>query len=204
MLGSASFQALSCSCTRRIEMREQPLFARRSLDQHIADSPNFGSTRSRHETSAPLASKSLNLLRGESQCRRLRSVYIFLWFFTRRHLRYIAYEFLFLWRKISVSARFDLPPPSFGRHGKQSLNHVSHFLPRNRVLLVVRQPVFRRVSVSGRFAADELHRRNVVYAGRSRPRIARILPLRVITPVSVATVVWIRVRWRICARPIVW
>jgi hypothetical protein len=53
-------------------------------------------------------------------------------------MRYLIQEFLFLWRKILVSARFDLPPPSLGWHGKQSLNHVPHLLPRNRMLLIVR------------------------------------------------------------------
>src|SRR5271155_1632623 len=153
-------------------------------------SANFGIGPNRHEVLSLLAFRSLNLLRRESHCRRRRFVRILLWFSARRHLRYMVQEFLFPWRKISVSPRFDLSPPSLGRHGKQSLNHVSHFLPRNRVLLVVRQPVLWRVSVPGRFVADELHRRNVVYARRSpRPRIARILPLRVVTPVSVAAVV---------------
>jgi len=111
--------------------------------------------------------KSLSLSRGKPQHRRLRSVRI-LWWFTRRHLRYLVQKFLFLWRKISVSARFDLPPPSLGWHGKQSLHHISHFLPRNRTLLVVRQPVICKASISGRFVVHERHRLDlVVYASRS-------------------------------------
>lgn len=123
----------------------------------------------------------------------------------RRHLRYLAQEFLFLRRKILVSARFDLPPPSLGWHGEQSLHHISHFLPRNRTLPVVQQPVICRAGISSRFVVHELHRPDlVVYASRSlRPWILRILLLRVVTRISVATAIPIGARWPIRIRPVV-
>src|ERR1700733_3840560 len=153
--------------------------------------------------SVPGAAYRDALLRRQPKPLRFRSVRIIL-FSTRRYLRYLVQEFLFLWRKIPILAGFDLPPPSLGRHSKQSFNDVSHFLPLNHMLLVVRQPVLCRAGVSGCFVVRERPRRDPLgYAGRSRrPGIARILLRRVVPRISIATV--IGVRWPIRVRPIVW
>jgi hypothetical protein len=158
-------------CRRCVWPRPLPLPQRVQLKEPTNRGP-FGN-------SAAVFAPALNLSRGKPQPRCwLRSVCIPLRF-PARHLRYLVQEFPLLRREIAVSARFDLPPPSLGRHGKQSLNHVSHFLPRNRTVLVLRQPVICGAGVSRRFMARQGHRRHgVVYARRSLTTgIARILLL---------------------------